>query len=107
MRWIGGVPIILVSLAGWTGAVAGEVDPTKWAQLRTGMAEAEVVRIMGKEDRREQPAGNRKGDVLILPQSVRRVRFDRFHTVSGEHCLCQQPLALGCHHLESRAGGGG
>ncbi len=38
---------------------AGEVDPAKWAQLKQGMAESEVVRILGAPLRREEPASNR------------------------------------------------
>ena len=59
MRWIGCALAVVVSLLGWHGALAGDVDPAKWAQLHAGMAGSDVERILGKPDRREQPASNR------------------------------------------------
>lgn len=60
MRWPRVATTCVLVFLGWSAtAISGNVDPAKWAQLRVGMTGAEVERILGKPDRREQPASNR------------------------------------------------
>lgn len=51
--------VLLAVLAGLRPAIARDVDPARWAELRVGMPEADVVRLLGAPDRRDHPTKNR------------------------------------------------